>query len=166
MKPISLLLMLVALPAFAEPPHRTLPDGVHATRIQSGTVYRVLQVKEQDPDGKPVVKYITDDAPTQVPDGMYFTNAGYERLLLKTSELQVNIQKLKAATIQPPPVVITPPDIRLGFSARTVAVAGLVGVLLGFGAAAVLTLARGPSKVETPPPASNVIPMPGVALRR
>ncbi len=130
-----LLFTLAGLTAYAaepEPRLKLLPDNIQATRIQSGTFLRLLPHEETDAAGNKSLRLMLDDGLTGVEGGWYFTNLGYDRFLTVTNEMQVELGKLRAlqeSCTQPTVVHVTSPVG--GFSAQTVAIAFVVGVVVG-----------------------------------
>ncbi len=135
MRRLPLLLLAVAGYAMAGPSGlKPLPEKVQATRVKSATFLRLIPVTEGGPSTE-VVHLEEDSGLTQAGQGWYFTNFGYERMLVKTAEIQVELDKLRAQvrTCTPSPV-ITVPAVETGFSAQSLLLAGVFGTLVGGGA--------------------------------
>lgn len=114
------LLGLLTTAALAEPRH--LPPGLNAVRILDGEARLVI-------DGRP------DDAPTLLPEGVYFTASGYEAVERATLKLQDDLEALRGTAATPCP----PNAPTWGWSTHAVVMALLAGVLVGAGGALVLT---------------------------
>lgn len=81
MRPLPRLLALVLVlsaPAEQEGP-LPLPEGLHAARVRSG----VLHLRTENGEDLP--------GTYRLESGWYFTAAGYERLMVTTSDLQVRV---------------------------------------------------------------------------
>lgn len=142
MKVISALLLVVSLPAMAQPPQglKLLPDNIQATRVKSATFLRLLPTTQKNERGEEEVASLSeDDGLTQGGKGWYFTDLGYERVLVRTAEIQVQLNNLKAqvASCEASPV-LTLPSPQSGFSMQALLVTGLLGILVGGGVVLVL----------------------------
>jgi hypothetical protein len=131
MSRLAILCAVTSLSVHAAPQLKALPDNIHATRVKSGTFVRLLFQDEVDAAGNKTLRLILDDGPTAVQGGWYFTNLGYERFLTITSDMQVELEKLRAIQencAQPTVVTVTSPSG--GFSAQTVVLAFLAGMVM------------------------------------
>lgn len=127
--------LLSATPA--EP--RLLPSTATSVVLHSATARLI-------PDGA-----VTPDAHlTLLPEGVFFTREGHDRLVAVTVRLQEDIGAIRqkvsdyeAASIAPPPVVEAP-AIRKGWSTSDLLVAVLAGMVIGAGGIAAWQAARAP----------------------
>lgn len=126
-------LILSATPA---EPH-LLPVGATSVRLFEGTARLI-------PDGNEA----PDAHLTLLPEGVFFTREGYDRLVGVTTRLQEDLGSIRsrvrdyeAAAIAPPAVA---PTLRGGWSTSDILVAVLAGVVVGAGGVLVLQATRGP----------------------
>lgn len=132
----ALVVGLVLSSSPAEP--HLLPVGATSVRLLEGSARLI-------PDGSEVA----DTHLTLLPEGVYFTREGYDRLVVVTTKLQEDIGSIRtrlhdyeAASIAPPPAAA--PTLRGGWSTSDVLVAVLAGVLAGGGGVLLLQATRAP----------------------
>lgn len=139
----SATLLLLAAVASAAPSPKSLPMGMDAFPIQSGTVLLLV-------DGVP------DDAPTALAAGWCFTAEGYDRLNTATYNLQVAVEKLDAKAkaleklpdLQPVPSLT--PSPQSGWSGRTVFLIAAGALAAGFLGARLLLPAKAGGSLKQP----------------
>lgn len=128
--------LMAGMLALSSPPKpQPLPSEVKAARVLEGAA---LLVTADAPDGRL----------TLLPEGVYFTSAGYEALDIATRQLQANIQALEVRVRDYEAQAITPcpevPVLQKGWSGSQVLVAVLAGVVLGAGGVILLQSTRAP----------------------
>lgn len=135
MRALAVGLLLSSTPA--EP--RLLPVGATSVRLLEGSARLI-------PDGGEVA----DAHLTLLPEGVFFTREGYDRLVGVTTRLQEDLGSIRtrlhdyeAASIAPPPAVAAP-TLRGGWSTSDVLVAVLAGVVVGAGGVLLLQATRAP----------------------
>lgn len=123
----ALLLGLLTTSASAEPRH--LPPGLQAVEILEGEARLIIA-------GTP------EDAPTRLPRGVFFTEAGYKGLLDTTLRLQDDLEALRRTATAPCPEVAPMPPLtvtRAGWSTQAVVIVFLAGLMVGASGALILT---------------------------
>ena len=134
---VALAIGLLTSTSSLEP--RLLPNGATSARIQEGTARLI-----DDITGKP------DTELTLLPEGVYFTREGYDRLVSVTSQLQEDLSAIRlklagyeTAAITPcPPPPEAPPLVK-GWATRDLVLVGAVGVVVGLvGGVVLVGLAR------------------------
>ena len=114
---VAVVLGLLTTSALAESRH--LPPGLNAVRVVSGEAVLHLSGSEAP-----------DTYPTLLPEGVYFTAAGYESLESATLKLQDDLAAVNArlAAAECPPALLPKYEVR-GWQTRHLVMAGGVGVV-------------------------------------
>lgn len=130
--------LTVGLLTFASAPEaHPLPPNTQAARVLSGTA---LLVASDAPEGRL----------TLLPEGVFFTSAGYEVLDVATKQLQANLRAVEARVRDYEVAAVTPcpveeaPSLRGGWSTSDILVAVLAGVVVGAGGVLILHATRAP----------------------
>lgn len=133
---VALAIGLLTTTPSSEP--RLLSADATSVRIHEATA-RVID----DATGQP------EAGLTLLPEGVYFTREGYDRLVSVTTRLQedlgairVKLKDYEAASLAPPAVAVVPPRLS-SWTTRDMVLVGAVGVVVGIvGGVVLVGLAR------------------------
>jgi hypothetical protein len=134
----ALAVGLFSSSSLAEP--RLLPPEATSVRIREATA-RLLPDDSETPDGHL----------TLLPEGVFYTREGHDRLVSVTVKLQETLQSIRGrmkdyerTALVPCPVLTEVPQVGPRWTLGEVLLVGVAGVLVGAGAVVVLQSARSP----------------------